>query len=245
MIEFLNKIENYITKENKEQMLLIEKMISEIYFLCSKSSDNLKTIKSYLMDKEQKLDRLSEENFNFLKKIYLEERHGENGVIINDILNINYLYGRDNLSSFPDKSFHITYSFKFNNSNSFEIVKNKDNSEKNFFAYTCEQLGLVLINDCNVSEDLLIFDRYEKKRNFLFFKVKKAKKRFNIRESIKSTLNYKNFIFILNNLKLDASEIKEQLELQNDISLFEVEHSLISDMKYINQTINECLNEKI
>lgn len=245
MIEFLNNIENYITKENKEQMFLIEKMTSEIHFLCSKSSDNLKTIKSYLIHKEQKLDGLSEENFKFLKKIYLEDRHGERGVIINDILNINYLYGVDKMSHFPDRSFHITYSFKFNKSNFFEIVKNKYNSEKFFFAYNCEQLGLALIYDPNLSEDILIFDRYEIKRNFLFLKVKKAKKRFHIRESIKSSLNYKNFTLILNNLKLDISEIKEQLELQNDISLFEVEHSLISDMKYINQIINPCTKENI
>lgn len=253
----LEKIEKNITKENKELLLMIEKINSEIYinFYNNPSETPDILIKKFFENNNDNLVKLPTSILKSLKIHY--QCNGRSPVKVKPIIlkngifdiHFNSMMGNDGDHYFrPSKDINIQYQFKTIFGDKLKINKNILKTKKlnidfcTLLSYESKKAGLrLLLLDLDNSwrsgefNEVNILPLYKKKSRFFFFKVKRPIKipYKNIKQRYKSIMNLNVLNSLLDNSNFNIEQIQEQALLVYDTDLLEVEKELVNYFKTI------------
>lgn len=252
----LEKIENNITKENKELLLMIEKINNEIYidFHQKPNEEPAVIINKYFEITNETLIKLP---ISILKSLKLHYQCNDRSpvkvkpiILKNGVFDIHFnsMIGNDGDHYFrPSKDINIQYQFKTIFGDKLKINKNILKTKKlnidfcTLLNYESKKAGLrLLLLDLDNSwrsefNEVNILPLYNKKSRFFFFKVKKPIKipYKNIKQRYKSIMNLNVLNSLLDNSNFNIEQIQEQALLVYDTDLLEVEKELVNYFKTI------------
>lgn len=247
----LEKIENNITKENKELLLMIEKINNEIYikFTQHPNEEPALVIKKYF---ENNNDNLVSIPSSILKSLKIHYQCNDKSpvkakpiILKNGIFDIHFnsMMGNDGDHYFrPLKDTNIQYQFSTVFGDSLEInknilkTKNLNIDFSTLLIYNSKKTGLMLVlldlNNVGGSEfnEVNILPLYNKKSRLFFFKVKQPIKipYKTSKQQYRSIININILKSLLDNSNFNIEQIQEQALLVHDTDLLEVEKELIN-----------------
>lgn len=242
----LEKIENNITKENKELLLMIEKINNEIYinFTQHPNEEPALVIKKYF---ENNNDNLVIIPISILKSLKIHYQCNDKSpvkvkpiILKNGIFDIHFnsMMGNDGDHYFrPSKDINIQYQFKtiFGD----ELKINIDFSTLLIYNSKKTGLRLVLLDLNNVGgsdfNEVNILPLYNKKSRLFFFKVKQPIRipYKTTKQQYRSIINLNILKSLLDNSNFNIEQIQEQALLVYDTDLLEVEKELVNYFKTI------------